>query len=126
MRRELTVDLWTAVRTRQPVAARDVDLVGQHQGDGVAGLGGLDLAVGDQKAGDRALTPRVRGDDAIAASDASGGNRAGKAAKILVRPVDPLHRQPEGRASAILFDLGASQLFEKMWAGVPGRAGAQR
>ena len=68
MRRELIGDLRAAVRARQHVAARDVDLVGQRQRDGVAGLGGLDLAVGDQEARDRALTARIGGDDAIASA----------------------------------------------------------
>ena len=107
MRRELIGDLWATLRARQHVAAGDVDLVGQRQRDGVARLGGLDLAVGDQKAGDRALTARIGGDDAIASRDASARNRAGEAAKIQVRPVDPLHGQAKGRASAIVFDFDA-------------------
>ncbi len=125
MRRELIGDLRAGLWARQHVAARDVDLIGKRQRDGVARLGGVDLAVGDQNTCDSALAAGVRGDDAIASRDASGGNRAGEAAKILVRPVDPLHGQSERRAAAILLHFNAFQILEQMRARVPGRAGAQ-
>ena len=114
MRRELIGDLRASVRARQHVAAGDVDLVGQRQRDGVARLGGLDLAVGDQKARDRALAAGIGGDDAIASRDASARDRAGEAAKIQMRAVDPLHGQAKGRVSAILLDLDALEIVEQM------------
>src|ERR1700727_2222317 len=126
MRRELIGDFRASVRARQHVAAGDVDLVGQRYRARVARLGGLDLAVADQKARDLALTAGIGGDDAIAPRHASARDRAGEAAKILMRAIDPLNGQAKRRASAVLLDLDALQIIEQMRPRVPGRAHAQR
>ena len=47
----------------------------------------------------RALPARGGDDDRVAAADDAAGDRPGEAAKIEMRPVDPLHRQAERRAA---------------------------
>ena len=51
----------------------------------------------------------------VAALDRAAGDRAGEAAKIEMRPVDPLHRQAERRAApAVVLDLDALEMIEQI------------
>jgi len=103
MGRELVSDFRPALRMREHVAARDVDLVGQRKGHGVSGLGALDLLVRDENARDRGAAAGSGDDDRVAASYPAARNRARKAAKIEMRAVDPLNRETKRRRSPIFF-----------------------
>jgi hypothetical protein len=54
MRRELVGDLGPVFRIAQNIAARDIELIGQSEGDGIAGRCALKVAIG----GDDARDPR--------------------------------------------------------------------
>ena len=58
---------------------------------------------------DRADAARRGDDDRVAALHRAAGDRAGEAAEIEVRAVDPLHRQAERRAAALVLDVDASR-----------------
>ena len=97
MRGELVGDLRPARRMRKHVAARDVDFVGERQRHRVARFGALLLLVGNEDGLDGRLLARSGDDDRLAARHAAARDRAGEAAEVEMRPVDPLHRQAERR-----------------------------
>ena len=69
----------------QQVAARDVDLVGERQRDGVAGLRLREVAVVGDDPLTRVAAPGAGDDDGVARRDAAGRDGAGIAAEIEVR-----------------------------------------
>ena len=122
---------WSATSGRlsgcdKHVAARDVDFVGQRQRDGVARFRALDLPVGDEDLRHRALAAGAGDDDRLAPLDPAARNRAGEAAKVEMRAVDPLHRKTERRGAPVLLDLDALEMVEQMRPLEPGRARARR
>lgn len=104
------------------VAARAVDLIGQAQGDRLAGDGGLKVVVqGD----DTAHCARLAGGQyahIIADSYAPGGDQAAEASEVEIGPVDPLDGHPK-RLVLIRchVELDALQVFDQGTALVPGR-----
>src|SRR6202020_1220747 len=84
------------------------------------------LLVSDEDGFDGRLLPRSGDDDGLAERDAAAGNRSGEAAEVEMGPVDPLHRQTEGRAAAVLLDLDGFELLQEMPALIPRRLGADR
>ncbi len=124
MRGKLVGDLRTRARGSEHVAARDVDLVGKRHGDRVAGLRRFHRRVAvDDRLHDRGAPGRQHG-DLVADAQAATGNGAGEAAKIGVRPVDPLHRQAERLAGAIVLDVDRFEILQQRRPLVPGRIGA--
>ena len=121
MRGELVGDLRPARRVGEHVAAGDIDLVFERQRHRVARFGAFLLLVGDQDRLDFRLLPRTGDDDRLAARDPPARDRAGEAAEIEMRPVDPLHRQAERRAAAILLDLDGFEPLQQMAALIPRR-----
>ena len=115
MRGELIGDLRAAVGHRQHVAARDVDLVGERQRDRVAGLGRLDLAVGDEKARDRAVAAGSGGDDGDrrARCARSGSCRQSRENRGAGRLTHCTGRR-NGALRAILLDVDAFEIVEQM------------
>ena len=115
------------VGLRKHVAAGDVDLVGERQRDRVARFGAvLDLAIADEDGFDRAPSPGSGDHDRVAARHPSARDRAGEAAKIMMRAVDPLHRQAEWGAAAVLLDLDGFEPLQQMPALIPRRPRADR
>ena len=126
MRGELIGDLRAAGGMRKHVATRDVDLVFERQRHGVAGFRGLPLLVSDKYGFDSSPLARPGDNDRLAARHSPAWNRAHEAAKIEVRPIDPLYRQAEGGAPAVLVDLDGFELLQEMAALIPGRPLAHR
>ncbi|GIX18278.1 MAG: hypothetical protein KatS3mg119_2464 [Rhodothalassiaceae bacterium] len=95
MRLELVGDLGPRVRMHKEVAARDVDLVFERHGDGLAGDRLLEIAVeGDDPRHPRAPA-RGQDDDLVTLAYPARGDGAGKAAEVPIRPVDPLDGKSE-------------------------------
>ena len=110
----------------QHVAARDVDLVLQGQGHRVAGRGARQRAV----EGDDLLDPRRRATEPITTIGSPGATEpdddgAGKPAELVVRAIDPLHREAE---RPVVGAVGRRRSFRDIRAAVgpsiPGRAAA--
>ena len=80
------------------------------------------LLVGDEDPRDRRLPAGAGDDDRVARRDPSAGDRAGDAAEIEVRAVDPLRRQAERRRAPVLLDLDALEIVHQMRALEPRRA----
>ncbi len=83
------------VRARDDVAAADIDLVGQGQRHGLTRDRALEIASRAEDAGDRALEPGGCDPDALAGANAAAHDQPGIAAKVLMRAVDPLHREAQ-------------------------------
>ena len=92
---ELVGDLRGRSGRGDHVAARDVDLVGERQGDRLPGDGDRQVAAGGDDAGDAALPARRLGADRVARLDHAARDRSGEAAEVEVGAIDPLHRHPE-------------------------------
>ena len=99
MRGELVGELGARAGADQKVAARDVDVVGEGQRDGVARYGALHRAVEGDDLLDRGLDARSHRHDLVALRDRAGGDGAGDAAEIEVGAADPLHREAEPAAA---------------------------
>ena len=106
------------------VAARDVDFVGQGKRDGLADHSLVEVAIGGDDARHGAFAPRGLNADALARADEASGDRPGKAAKIEIGPVDPLHRQAERRAlHAVGVDFHRFEIIHQIRAAIPGHVG---
>ena len=104
----------------QDVAAADVHLVDEREGDCLAGHGHVEIAV----IGDDPLHGRLAagGQDAhaVARPDLAARDRAREAAEIGVGTLHELHRHSEGPSfHALLIDLDTLQVVEQRRAGVP-------
>ena len=108
-RLELVGHAGQVVRPRDDVAAADVDLVGERERDRLAGDRMVEVAIHRDDARDGALATRGQHADAVALPHHAAGDRAGEAAEIEVRPVDPLHRQPQRTVLRQVFDLAPSR-----------------
>ncbi len=62
---------------------------------------------------DLALAPRRQNANRIARTDLTASDQPGKAAEILIRPVDPLHRHAESAAHlSVIVDLDSFQMLD--------------
>src|SRR5208337_5670653 len=68
----------------------------------------------------------ARDHDRIALGEPAARERAGHAAEVEVRTIDPLHRKSERRGTAVVLDLDALEIFQEMRALKPGREGTAR
>ena len=87
----------------EDVAAGDVDLLGEDEGDGVAGARLGEVAFGGDDAGERGGFAGGEDGKRVAGADAAGGDGAGVAAEVEMGAVHPLHRHAEGRGGGIGF-----------------------
>jgi hypothetical protein len=94
-RLELVRDLGRRRRGRDHIAAGDVDLVDQGQGDRLAGDRLAEVAIRGDDAR-RALAARGLHANALAGVDRPARDRSGEAAKVVMRTIDPLHRHRNG------------------------------
>ena len=92
---ELVGDVGRRVVGAQHVAAADVDLVGEDEGDRLAGDGLVEVAVEGDDARDGARPTRRQDADPVAAAHAPTDDRPAEPAEVEVRAVHPLHRQAE-------------------------------
>ena len=109
------------VRAREHVAAADVDLVGERQRDRLAGDRVLEIAVHRDDARDGAFAARGQHADLVPCSHHAARDRAGEAAEIEVRAVDPLHRQAERTLLRVVLDVDGLQVLHQRRAVIPGR-----
>ena len=126
MRGELVGDLRAVAQRGEHVAARNVDFVGERDGDRVAGLRNGKLPAGTGDGFDPGGLARTAAPRFVAGLGAAAHNRAGKAAKIGIGPIDPLHRHAERLAGAVILDVDRFEIVEQMRPGIPGRALAAR
>ena len=117
---ELVGDLAGRLRRGDHVAARDVDLVGERQGDRLARHRLLEVAVLGDDAGNPALAPRRQRLDPVARAHRAAGDLAAKTAKVLIGAVDPLHRHPERLGLVVGLDIDRFEILHQGWAVVPG------
>jgi hypothetical protein len=123
---ELVGNACGRIGLRDEVAARDVDFVGERQRHGLARHGLGQVAVVGDDARHRAFLAGRLHPDAIARLDRAAGDGPGEAAKIQVRPVHPLHRQPERRAlHALLVDFDGFQVAHQGRAAIPRHLAAR-
>ena len=123
---ELVGDLRTVAHGRQHVATRDIDLVGERDGDRISRLGTVEFAAGTDDRPDLRTPPGGERGNLVAGPGAAADDRAGKTAEIEVRPVDPLDRHAERTPGAIVSGVDGFQMFEQMTPGIPRRATAAR
>ncbi len=107
------------LRLAKNVAAADINFIGKRQGYCLAGNGLFQVAIHGDNAGYLAALPRGRFDDCVADPDAPAGDGAGKAAKIKVGPVDPLHRETERAFQAVAANFDGLQMFQNRRAVIP-------
>ena len=124
MRGELVGDLGPVLRIAQDIAARDVELVGKGEGDGIAGRRAVEVAVGGDDPRDPRRAARPGDDDFVAGADRSARDRPGKSAKIEMRAIDPLHRKAKRLVAAVFGDIDRLEIVEQRRSMVPGRIGA--
>ena len=75
MRGELIGDLGPVLRVAQDIAARDIEFVGEGQGDGIARRSAVEVAVAGDDARDLRVTAGTRDDDLVAGLDAFRSRR---------------------------------------------------
>ena len=127
VRLELVGDLGRVVGRGDHVAAADVDLVGERERDRLAGDRLVEVAVEGDDPRDRAAScpdgsTRIASPGRTVPLD----DRAGEAAEVEVRAVDPLHRHAERRRRArLVVDLDGLEVLEQRRPVVPGRVGAR-
>jgi hypothetical protein len=114
MRRELVSHLGPVARGGDHVAAGDVDLVGERDGDRIARFRGIDRPGSGDDAFDFRGLPGRQNRNGIADADMAAGHRAGKAAEVGVGPVDPLHGHAERLGAAVFLDIHAFEIGEQM------------
>ena len=82
MRDELVGDLRPVAQRGKHVAARNVDFVGERDGDRIARLRGIEIAAGADNLLDLGGLPRRENSDVVARLGAAAHDRPGKAAEI--------------------------------------------
>ncbi len=106
-------------RRDQHVAARNLDLVVEHQRDRLP----LDGAAKIAAMRDDALHPRrlagLGHHDLVTRRNRAGGDRAGKAAEIEVRAVHILHREAERAFRHGVVNHDRFEMLEQRRAGIP-------
>jgi hypothetical protein len=110
----------------QQIAAGNIDLPVQRQRDGLSGNSLFQIAIVRDDAFDPGFLARRQRADAIAHGDLAAGDLPREAAEILIRAIDPLHRQAEGPFTGFILHLHGFQMLHQRAAGVPrhGRAAA--
>ena len=103
----------------QHVAAADVDLVFQSQGDGLRRDGLFHLALESVNGPDAAGLARGEGHDLVAGTDDAGGHAAAVAAEVGVRAVHVLDGEPEVDQVHVGRDVRVFQQVHQRAAGVP-------
>ena len=113
--------------SRDDIAAGDVDLVIEGEGDGLAGLRTLqigDVAFSVQVIGHDAVddgrATRVGDDDGVALRDATRNDSSGVATEVILCAHDELNRQAEGLLALADDRLPHLQCTEQRRPGVPG------
>ncbi len=99
---------------------------GKSERHRLAGAGARQIAVGGDDARHLRGFARSRDDDFIAGADGPARDRAGEAAKIEMRPVDPLHGEAKRLAALVFLDIDLFEKVEQRRPLVPGRIGAPR
>src|ERR1019366_7314249 len=89
-------------RTHQEVAAADVDLILEGEGDRLAHNASIEVPILGDDARHTAFPARGQGFDPVAFPDDAAYDHAREAAEVLIRAIHPLHRHPE-RAALLLF-----------------------
>src|SRR5450759_416632 len=102
------------------VPATDVDLVLEDEGDGLTDDCLIERSVIGRDPGDPAAPPGGEHSDWLTGSDSSPDDGAGIAPEVVVGPVDPLHRHPEGTISGLVLHLHGLEIAEQGGAVVPG------
>ena len=119
-RLELVRRFGRRIGSRDHVAARAIHLVGQHHSHRFAGLCRLTVAIERHDPCDLRRLARGHDPHRIAHRDATAGDRPGKATEIEVRPVNPLHRQPErARRGTVGVDGDRLQMRQQRRAAIP-------
>ena len=103
------------------VAAADVDLVGEGDGDRLAGDRLVEVAVLGDDALDVRLAPGGHDPDQVAGAHRAADDLAGEAAEVEVGPVHPLHRHAERRGLRVVVDLDRLEVADERRPVVPGR-----
>ena len=119
---ELVGDIRTGLRRAEQIATRNVDIIGQHQGHRLAGLGARLIAIKRHDAGDVALLAGGGDDHGIPYRDGTTGDRAGKAAEIRIRPHHALHREAERLMRGVLRRVDGLEQMQQRRAFIPRRA----
>ncbi len=118
---EAVGDQRAIVGMHQHVAAGNVDLVFQGQGDGLAGTGLLQFALEGDDGFHLAALARRQCHHFVALAHHAAGQGAGETAEVQVRPVHVLHREAHVIEVAVGGDLDGFEDFHQRLAGVPGR-----
>src|SRR2546425_3789142 len=113
MRRKLIGEFGARLRRHKEVAARDVDLVFQGEGDRVAGGGALQAAIEAHQLLDARLAPGAHYHQRVAGRYRTRDNGTGKTAEVEIRPVDPLHRKTKGLLAGRLADIDRLKIVEE-------------
>ena len=118
---ELIGDRRRTGRGGEDVAAADVDLVGQRQGDGLSCDGFREVACGGNDARNGALPAGRQHLDPVAGTDRAGRHQAREAAKVEIGPVYPLDRHAERTASQVVLDRRILEPSQQGRPGVPAK-----
>ncbi len=105
----------------QQVAAADIDLVGEGDGDGLPRQGVLQIPVEGDDAGHRALLARRQHSKPVAHPQDAGGERPREATKIEVGAVHILHRQAHRMALQLALHFRRLQQGKQGFPLIPGQ-----
>ena len=111
LRRRLDID--------QNIAAADINLIGQREGDTLPCDGARQIAISGDDPGYLTLTSGGQDFQAIAGAHLSTGDAPGKATEIQVRPIHPLHRHPQRLRLRVIPDRDALQMTQQSRPGIP-------
>ena len=100
-------------RVGKEIAARDVDLVGEGQGDGITGPGMVERAIERDDFADPRRSARAGDKNLIARRDRTRNHGPGKSAKLGMRPVDPLHRKTKPPPAIVTRGVDRLEMLEQ-------------
>jgi hypothetical protein len=126
LRRELVRDLGPRRGRHEHVTARDVELIGEAERHRLPRRGLGLVAIRAEQPRDAARQARSRDRHRVAHRDPPAGDRARDAAEACIGPVDPLHRQAEGRRRGLGADLHLLEMRQQRRPPVPGHPGRAR
>ena len=118
---ELVAGRGPIAHSSKHIAARDIDFVGERQRHRIAGNRTIDLAARSSDRRHLGQSARWQHDDFVAASDRAAHDRSGKAAKIGVGPIDPLHRHSKRFVFAVIIDIDRFKMAEQRSTEIPRR-----
>src|SRR5262249_54551230 len=122
---KLVRDRRARVICRDHITAADIDFLVEREGNGHAGLRLVEISLEGDDTGDLNRSANWQHRQPVAWTYRAREDRAGIAAEVCIRTVDPLHRHPEWPLRSVRSDLDGFEIIKERRPAIPWHRGTR-